>query len=98
MLAAAANIINESAETADHVNRLAYARAIIGNPVAQVAFFAPGVLTNPTLVGEAGNANGASGTPIPDSDLDFVVASLWNIYADQYAAQLGAGMPLQFGQ
>lgn len=96
LLAAAAQIVNESSSTTDHVNRLAYARAIIANPSVQAQFFAPGILTNSTIAGEAGNSNGASGTPVPDADLDFVVASIFNIYADQYAAQSNFGSVLNF--
>ena len=78
----------------------AWAQAVIGNPNGLTAYFLPGMLTNSTIVrwrlGEAGNAAGASGTPCPDSDAEYVVASLWNIYADQYAAQQNSGTPLSF--
>jgi hypothetical protein len=97
LLAAAVNVINEATTTTDHANRLAFARAIIGNPQAQAAFMAPGTMSNATLAGEAGNAAGASGTPFTDSDVDFVVASLFNIYADQFAAQQNIGAALQLG-
>jgi hypothetical protein len=97
LIAAAAAIIQEATTTADHANRIAWANAVIGNPTGQTAYFLPGMLTNSTIVGEAGNAAGASGTPCPDSDVEYVVASLWNIYADNYAAQLNSGAMLTFG-
>jgi hypothetical protein len=97
LLAAAAQIINEASSATDHGNRLAYARAIIANPIPAAQFMAPGVLLNSTIAAEAGNPNGDSGTPIPDSDLDFVVASIFNTYADQFASQMNIGATLQFG-
>ncbi len=97
LLAAAANILNEGTGVANHANRLAWANAIYVNPSAQTQFFLPGVLTNSTIAGEAGNTAGASGTPCSDSDIDYVVASLWNNYANQYAAQQNLGAALQLG-
>lgn len=91
LLAAAAQIINEASSTPNHANRLAYARAIFSAPLPNAQFMAPGVLTNATVAGEAGNANGPSGTPISDNDLDFVVASLFDLYANQYADQTNIG-------
>ena len=97
LLAAAYNVINEAANTTNHANRLVYANAILVNPLAQAQFFAPALMTNATLQGEAGNAAGASGTPFADSDVDFVVAGLFNNYANQYVAQLNSGAGLQIG-
>lgn len=98
LLAAAAQVINEAATTADHANRLAWARAIYANPQAQMQFFLPGMLTNPTIVTDAGAATvTASGTFVLDADCDFVVASLFNAYADQYAGQTTMGPVLRLG-
>ena len=97
LLAAAAQILNEAASTANHANRLLWANAIYINPQAQTQFFLPGMLSNATISGEAGSAPGASGTPCLDSDVDFVVASLWNIYANQFAAQQNLGAALKMG-
>ena len=74
-----------------------YANAIIVNPLGQAELFAPGLMTNPTLQGEAGNATGSSGTPFSDSDVDYVVASLFDKYANQYATQQNIGAALQLG-
>ena len=87
----------EATSTTDHANRIACAQAVIENPVGQTTYFLPGMLTDSTIVGEAGNAAGASGTPCPDGDVEYVVANLWNIYADQCAAQQNSGTPLNFG-
>ena len=87
LLAAAFSVVNEAASTTDHANRLAYANSILvsGNPLGQATLMLPMMLTNATIAGEAGNANGASGTPVADSDVDFVVASLFTQFADAYA-------------
>ena len=93
-MAAAANVLNEATSTADHANRALYANAVYTNPVAMATFMLPALLTNATLSGEAGAAAGASGTPFADSDVDYVVSSLYNVYADQYAAQQTMGAAL----
>ena len=97
LLAAAAQVLSEAQTTTNHANRLLWANAIYINPQAQTQFFLPGMLSNATISGEAGNAPGASGTPCADSDVDFVVASLFNIYSNQFAKQQNIGAPLQMG-
>ena len=97
LLATAYNVTNEAATTADHANRLAFANAILANPAAQAQFMLPALMLNPTLQGAAGSAAGASGTPFADTDVDFVVASFYNSYADQYARQLNSGAALKIG-
>jgi len=94
LIAAATNILNEDPATANHLVRRAYANAILTNPLEQAAFFAPGMLTNPTVAASAGNAPTASGTPIADGDVDYVVASLFDAYADQYVGQQRVGVSL----
>ena len=98
MLAAATAVINEAASTPNHTNRLLYANAILVNPLSQAQFLMPGMLTNATLSSMAGGATTASGTCWNDSDVDFVVSSLWNEYANQYAAQNTIGAQLSMGQ
>ncbi len=97
LLAAATSVINEAAPTANHSNRLAYANAILVNPWPQAQFLLPGMLTNPTLQGMAGGTNTASGTCWNDSDVDYVIASLFNEYANQYVAQNTVGAALSLG-
>jgi hypothetical protein len=97
LLAAAFNVINESPDAPNHRNRLAWANAIYTNPTAQMKFFLPGMLTNPTVAAEAGKAAGDSGSPVTDSDVDYVVASLFDIYANQYAMQFRTGAALTLG-
>lgn len=93
LIYAATQIINESAETANHQDRVKWANAIIADPVGQTKFFLTGMLTNPTIAGAA-----ADPATISDSDVDYVVASLFDTYADQYGAQSIIGAHLQLGQ
>ena len=84
LIAAAINVQNEAASTANHTARLAYANAIMLNPTAQAATIMTQMLSNATIAGEAGNTAGASGTPVADSDVDYVIASLFNQFASQF--------------
>jgi hypothetical protein len=98
LMTAASQIFNEGARVPDHANRLAYARYVFQAPLQAAAFMPPGIFSNPTIAGEAGGTVGASGTPFPDNDVQFVVNSIINIYADQFVAQINVGSTLQFGQ
>jgi hypothetical protein len=97
LLAAAAQIFNEDPTAPNHASRRAWANAIYASPEAQARAFMPGMLTNATIAASAGNAPGDSGTPVSDSDVDYVVSSLFNVYATQYAAQGPMQSPLSFG-
>lgn len=97
LLAAASNILNEAAEAANHPNRAIFANVIFSNPLNAAALMAPGLMANPTLQAQAGATAGASGTPFSDGDVDYVVASLYDIYANRAAAsmqQLSAPAPV----
>lgn len=91
LLAAAVQVVNESAGQPNHANRVLFANLILLNPQSAAVTMAPALMTNATLAGQAGNVPGASGTPFSDSDVDFVVASLYDVYATQAAAQGIAG-------
>jgi hypothetical protein len=98
LLNVAVQITNKATSTTDHANRLSFARAIISSPVPIATSMTPAILTNATVAGEAGNvALSGSGTPVVDADVDFVVASMFNTFADRYVAQTNLGIPLQFG-
>lgn len=86
------NVINEGTSAENHENRLKWARAIFSTPDVQTAVLLPGMLTNSTISAEAGDP-----TTISDGDVDFVIASLFNIYANQYAAQQFIGISLDLG-
>jgi hypothetical protein len=89
-------ITTELATVANHANRLAYANAILVNPLAQAAFIAPGTISQAAILADAANtAAGASGTVVPDADCDAAILALFNFYANQYVAQLNSGVALQ---
>lgn len=77
-LEAAIAIMNESAETVNHAERVAYAKSVIagGLNTTQAAKI---VATNATVAGYLGA--GRSVWAGQDSDLAFVVASVWNALA-----------------
>lgn len=85
LLAAAVNVINEDVTTDHHKERAQWARAIVQSPQVQVSLMLNFVLSNPTVAAAAGGPNTSSGTPVSDSDLDYVVASLFTKFALQYA-------------
>lgn len=85
---AAFNVLNETDTTSDHPNRLKLAKAIIaGAALQQSIAMMPWILQNPTISAAAGSTTlEASGTVVKDSDLDFVIGSLFTQFADAFAA------------
>jgi hypothetical protein len=97
LLNAASQIVHEDPNTPNHESRIKYANAVLIAPAPAAQFIMPALLTNATLASQAGNAPGDSGTPFADSDVDYVVASVFDIYANQFSAQQAIGANLQFG-
>jgi len=63
------------------------------NLARQAAYMAPGILTNPTIAETA-----ATPDQILDTEMEFVASrACLTIDANQYAAQLISGAPLQIG-
>jgi hypothetical protein len=93
LLSAASQIANEAPTTANHANRAALANAILLNPAGRASLFAPGLLTNATIAAAA-----ATPDAISDSDVDFVVASLFDVYANQLAATNILAPPAQIAK
>lgn len=81
LIYAANQVVAEADTTPDHGPRYQWAQAILQNPQNQVQKFAPFVLANPTIATAA-----AAGTPPTDSDIDYVVASLFTDFAKLSAA------------
>jgi hypothetical protein len=92
LLFAASQVVNEAAGTPNHANRIVYANAIFLNPQQQARTIVPGVLTNATIAAAAGTPDS-----ITDNDVDFVVASLFDAYANQHAATLASIAPAPLG-
>jgi hypothetical protein len=83
LIASAADVLNEPIILLNHPQRLAFANYIFAAPLAAASLVAPALLTNPTLATQAGGAAGSSGTPFADADVDYVVGSLFDVYADR---------------
>ena len=77
-LEAAIAIMNESAETVNHAERVAYAKNVIAGSL-NTAWAARIVATNATVAGYLGA--GQSVWEGQDGDIAFVVASVWNAMA-----------------
>lgn len=82
---AAINVLNEDAGTPNHAERVSWANQIMQQPAGQAGILLNFVLTNATVSGAAGNPPGDSGTPVSDSDMDYVIASLFDRFALQQA-------------
>jgi len=103
LLALCSYIITTEPPTAtNHVNRLAYANAVLLNPLSYAAFMAPGMMSQSAIVADAAsNTAGTSGTVVPDADCDAAITVLFNFYANQFVAQVvvpvtvPSGAPLQ---
>jgi hypothetical protein len=81
---AAINITSESRKTPNHLNRAALARKVLMSPRRWGELMAIAVAVNGTI-----NAKHAKSEEIPDGDIQFVVASLWDAYADSGDAEDG---------
>jgi len=68
-------ILSEPPQTQNHSNRLRWAKAALVDPSSEAKRMLWAVLGNPTV-----QANGAS---TPDSDLEWVVGQLVNIFAGE---------------
>ena len=93
LIHAASQILQEAAGAPNHQNRLVWANAIVSSSGPQMKFFLTGMLTNSTI-----EASASDPSAITDGDVDYVVASLFDQYANQYAAQQNIGAPLQMGR
>jgi hypothetical protein len=80
MCVAAINVYSEGTGVTGHAARAAFAvRVLSGNyNIAAVCF---GVMTNPTIAGEAVYQQPANGNGVPDTDIQFAVNSIWNALA-----------------
>lgn len=76
-ISAAIDVASESRKTAN-VNRTNLARQVLMSPQRWGELMAQAVAVNGTI-----NAKFASGEAVPDGDIQFVVASLWNAYAGE---------------
>lgn len=73
---AALNISAESPSTTNHSNRANLAQRVLMSPKRFGELMAQACAVNSTI-----NAAHTNEQPIPDNDIEFVVASVWNAYA-----------------
>jgi hypothetical protein len=73
---AAINVTSEERTTSNHANRGSLARKVLMSPRRWGELMALAVAVNGTI-----NQKYATGEEIPDGDVSFVVASLWDSYA-----------------
>lgn len=82
---AAINVTSESRKTPNHLNRASLARKVLMSPRRWGELMAMAVAVNGTV-----NTKYATGEDIPDGDIQFTVASLWDAYADSDPAEEAA--------
>ncbi len=78
-MVAAVSVYNEASSSTGHAARLAYATGVIQGSY-NLAAASLAVLTNSTIAAEA-TLIAAPDYSIPDTDLQFVVNSLWSVLA-----------------
>lgn len=83
---AAINVANEADTTPNHANRLAFAQRVLKNEINSKLVAAAAIAYNGTLQAEINAAPSQFGASVPDSDLQFVVNSLIDLFANAYAA------------
>jgi hypothetical protein len=86
MMTLAINVCNEDPITSNHVNRLAFAQKHLLGLVNSKNLAAAAIAYNATLQSEIESNPAGLGTTIPDSDLSYVLSSLFNVFANAYAA------------
>lgn len=86
LMATANNVANEDPGTANHANRLALAQKVVRGEINNKAVAALVVASNATIQG-AIDANPAGlGADVPDNDLEFQMATIYDNLANAYAA------------
>lgn len=85
LMIAGLNVANEDPATANHANRLAFAQRVLKNEINSKVVAAAAVAYNSTLQATINSAPTQLGANIPDSDLQFVVNGLFDLYANAYA-------------
>jgi hypothetical protein len=82
----AQNVSSEDAGTANHANRIAYAgRVIVGgdNPKNMAAHI---IASNGTIQNAITSNPSLFGSNVPDGDIEFAMASIWDARSNAFAA------------
>ena len=75
LIKAAIAVINEADTTENHINRLSYAKGILGEATLNIDSVAFGIATNSTIAGKMKDGGDY------DDDLEFVVAGMYDAFA-----------------
>ena len=82
----AIDVANEAPETANHENRVALAHRHLRAEVNSKAVAAAVIASNATIQSTIDGAPGERGANVPDGDLEYVLAGLYDHLANAYAA------------
>ncbi|MCA1419506.1 hypothetical protein [Bradyrhizobium sp. BRP23] len=86
MFKVAQNVASEDPATANHAERIAYASFVImGNEKPQLVS-AHVISSNPTISGAIDSDPAALGSNVPDGDIEFALASIWDARSLAFAA------------
>jgi hypothetical protein len=86
LMRTAVDVANEAPETPNHPNRLALAQATFRASVNAKALAAALIANNATMQATIDANPAGLGSDVPDGDIEFVVAGLFDHFANAYAA------------
>lgn len=81
----AVDVSNESAQTANHANRLTFANKVFRAEVNSKALAAAIIAHNATIQSTIDSHPELRGSNVPDGDIEFELSSIYNNLANAYA-------------
>jgi hypothetical protein len=84
-LKVAQNVASEDESTANHVNRVAYAERIFRGLDNALLISMHIAASNPTIAATLETEGGAA---VPDGDIEFALATIWDARANAFAADI----------
>lgn len=85
----AQNVSSEDAGTANHTNRVAYAGRIVRGTDNPKNIAAHVISSNPTISAAIESDPSKYGSNVPDGDIEFALASIWDARSNAYAGVTG---------
>lgn len=86
MFKVAQNVASEDPATAHHAERVAYASFVIMGHEKPQLVSAHVISSNPTIAAAIESEPAALGSNVPDSDIEFALASIWDARSLAYEA------------
>jgi hypothetical protein len=80
------NVANEDPATANHANRIAFANKHFKAEINTKALAAAVIASNATIQTTIDASPALRGSNVPDGDINFAIAGLFNAFANAYAA------------